>query len=443
MSEGEAGIGIGGLGTSKNDVSNSAFDLFSPIEIDTSITDSVEVHIRPITASNSSGPYEFVLPADPYFWTGAETFRLTGKVRLRKVVSGTTTNLGGSEDVSVINNFYHSLFRSVAIRLNSVDLNDPSQKWYPYKSYLETLLSYSQQTKSNRLKANCFAKDTAGAFDVLPTVDGSSAVTAETTNDGYKQRRSKFVASRWSYFAIPLHTDLTTLRRHIPPNIKIELNLERTSDAFLLMNPKAATTIKIVIDELVLHVRRFKPQKKIQNYFDAKLAKIGKCFLPIDRSLIKTYTVAQGTYDMSHYNLLTGPVLPDQVIVGVVSEVAYNGNIAKSPYNFQNMDISEISLVVNGKHEPDQPYKIDINRGDYIHLYDDFMVNSGVSNDDRDLWITPEDFIGGNFLVIFDRSFDKCNRYHRHPTDSGSIDINIKLRTATTATMVFILPIYL
>ena len=34
-----------------------------------------------------------------------------------------------------------------------------------------------------------------------------------------------------------------------------------------------------------------------------------------------------------------------------------------------------------------------------------------------------------------DRSKDKCNRYHRHPHDSGSIDINIRTKSNITDTV--------
>ena len=82
-----------------------------------------------------------------------------------------------------------------------------------------------------------------------------------------------------------------------------------------------------------------------------------------------------------------------------------------------------------------QAYKLDIANGDYIGLYTDFLLNTGIGNDDRDCGVDANDFVGGNFLLVFDRSKHKCNRYHRHPFDSGTIDINIRTRQNLPSTI--------
>jgi hypothetical protein len=73
-----------------------------------------------------------------------------------------------------------------------------------------------------------------------------------------------------------------------------------------------------------------------------------------------------------------------------------------------------------------------------MKVYSDFLLNTGIAGDDRDFGITQEDYLGGCFLLAFDRSMEKCNRFHRHPSDSGTIDINIRTRTnlPTTVTVV-------
>ena len=119
----------------------------------------------------------------------------------------------------------------------------------------------------------------------------------------------------------------------------------------------------------------------------------------------------------------------------MVDSTAHSGDIEKNPFNFKHYDCSEASIVVNGIHEPAEGFKIDINAGNYIDLYTDFLLNTGVDNEDRDLGINLEDYIGGNFFIVFDRSKDKCNRYHRHPHDSGSIDINIRTKSNITDTV--------
>ena len=321
--------------------------------------------------------------------------------------------------------------------MNGTELSDPGSNWYPYKAYLENLLSYSKSTKEGRLQANCFYKDTAEKFDSLTTVVAGTKTVSE--NDGFIKRKDAIKLSKWLYFCINLHTDLTTLRRYIPPNVKIEVNLQRTNDAFCLLSGTAtADTLKIHLDDIVLKVRRFTPAARITSYHNNTLARRGTCFLPVDRSFVKTYTVSLGRTDLSAYNLIKGSVLPDQVIIGMLEQDAYNGIYTKNPFNFKHFNPSEISLVVNGVHEPENGYKINIGDGDYMTMYNDFLENTGIATDDRDVWIDPIDYIGGNFLVAWDRTKDKCNRYHRHKIDSGSIDINIRLRESFAASIIVV-----
>ena len=102
---------------------------------------------------------------------------------------------------------------------------------------------------------------------------------------------------------------------------------------------------------------------------------------------------------MSHYNIITGHQLPEQIIIGMVNETAHTGDIEKNPFNFQHFDCSEASLVVNGIHEPAEPYKIDISAKNYVNLYSDFLLNTGISNEDRDFGLHEGDYLGGNFSL--------------------------------------------
>ena len=40
---------------------------------------------------------------------------------------------------------------------------------------------------------------------------------------------------------------------------------------------------------------------------------------------------------------------------------------------------------------------------------------------------------------MWDRSPDKCNRFHRHEMDSGAIDVNIKVNNSLTDTVTVII----
>ena len=103
----------------------------------------------------------------------------------------------------------------------------------------------------------------------------------------------------------------------------------------------------------------------------------------------------------------------------------------KKPFNFK-LDVREASLIVNGVNEPAELYKLHIGNKNTVDMFANFIENTGISTDDREFGISIEDYYGGSFLLAWDRTPDKCNRFHRHSMDSGSIDINLKLGTPLT-----------
>ena len=189
----DSGLGIGGLAISKDEVSSSAFDIFSPIEIENSILRANKLITRPIASTNSRGPFKFVLPSDPEKWTDCESFRLCGKVKIQDIVSGNLTDfVDDKNEISTVNNFFQSLFSSVSCTLNGVEVTDPSGNWYPYKAYLETLLSYSKSTKEGRFLSQCYYQDTNLQYDNLGSINSAGKTTTESLNKGYINRKAFF-----------------------------------------------------------------------------------------------------------------------------------------------------------------------------------------------------------------------------------------------------------
>ena len=202
-----------------------------------------------------------------------------------------------------------------------------------------------------------------------------------------------FEKSKWVYFCTNLHIDLSTLRKVIPPNVKITITLQRNSDEFCLLSPKTADDYKIELDGLKITLKKYIVSHAIEAMYENALKGEKKALLPMDRSLLKTYTKQTGTSDLSHYNIISGRQLPEQILVAIVDESAHRGNINKNPFNFKDFDLKEASLVVNGVHEPSELYRLDKTKGDIIDLYNSFLENTGVSaNEDREFGISLEDY---------------------------------------------------
>merc|ERR1711936_1161030 len=230
------------------------------------------------------------------------------------------TNLS-NEYVAPINNIFDSLWSSISIKLNGCEITDPSSKWYAYKAYFENHISYSSSCKENVLSYRGYYRDSAGKFDEV----GNLIAQTPSTNAGFLKRKELFASSQWVYFAINLHSDITTLRKYIPPGIQIELEFQRNVNKFCLLSDIHEDNYAIEIDDLRLKVDRIIPSEKIEDFYKKNIENKVSPRLPIDRSLLKIYIVNQGLFDLSEYNIISGNQLPDQVIVGIVDHDANMG----------------------------------------------------------------------------------------------------------------------
>ena len=318
----DAGSGIGGFSKNREELAASKFDLFSNIQIETGVKKLIPQTFRPISTSSSQGPYSFIIPSDPGKFTDVGSMRLHGKMRIKKQDSnGLITNLV-NDNVSTVNNIFNSLWASINTKLNGTEISDPTSSWYAYKSYLENHLSYSSSVKKKGLSFKGYVEDTHNELDNL---------SSDSKNEGFQKRKKMFAGSKWVYFCINLHIDITTFQGYLPPGIKIEIDLHRNTDAFCLLSDDTSTSFVIELDDIRLSVNRIISSGSVHNFYLQALKnnKTPKC--SIDRSLLKTYTVTKGRSELSEHNIITGNQLPEQVFVVIVDEDAHRGVIDKNP----------------------------------------------------------------------------------------------------------------
>ena len=151
-----------------------------------------------------------------------------------KVVRGVGTDLAADTPVASVNNWLHSsLFGQVDVYLNDT-LVTPSSNTYPFRAYVDTVLSYGVEAKNTQLTSQLWYKDTAGHMDAT-TVDGG--------NTGLIERRRNITESRIVEMMGRLHVDLFLQDRFLlnGVSVSVKIRLVRSKDAFSLM-AKTPTT---------------------------------------------------------------------------------------------------------------------------------------------------------------------------------------------------------
>ena len=220
----------------------SELDLFAVPPTQTSIEDGRWVVHQPLTSLDSGGPIEFVIPG-----TGDAYLDLVNTYLLirAKVVRGVGTDLAADTPVAPVNNWLHSLFSQVDVYLNDT-LVKPSSNTYPFRAYVDTVLSYGDEAKNTQLTSQLWYKDTAGHMDAT-NVDGG--------NTGLNERRRYIAESRIVEMMGRLHVDLFLQDRFLLNGVSVKIRLVRSKDAFSLMAGGENPDYKVQIVDAVLFAR--------------------------------------------------------------------------------------------------------------------------------------------------------------------------------------------
>jgi hypothetical protein len=108
------------------------------------------------SALTDQGPYEFTVS-----WAGDDYIDLANTYLFveAQIVDDDNTELDGGGDVGPVNLWMHSLSSDVSVSLNE-KLVSPPTSLYPYRAYIETLLSYAPAAKESQLTGVMWYMDT-------------------------------------------------------------------------------------------------------------------------------------------------------------------------------------------------------------------------------------------------------------------------------------------
>ena len=154
----------------------SELDLFTVPPTQTSVS-WVEYH--PISTITNTVPIEFDVSSSGEDYMDFANSYLYVRAKLQRANGA---NIEDGDEVGPVNNFLHSLFSQIDVSLNGT-LITSSTNTYPYRAYIENLLSYGPDAKESQLTAALFYKDKAGKMDAA----NPHAADADV-NTGLKKR---------------------------------------------------------------------------------------------------------------------------------------------------------------------------------------------------------------------------------------------------------------
>ena len=406
--------GLGGLILNKEEGLAHNFDLFSSNVVEKAMKKGYDQQIYPTTFNSSEGPFEFYIPGSNDYVFLPHT-RLYIKAQIVKAgENGGLVALTADEKYSVANLLPHTFFKQVDVEVGGVNTSSQDQL-YPYKAYLETLLSYGNvkscdDCDSGHLAAcSHYYMDKAGEFD---DIDG----------DGNTKRANLVKTSRTFDFCIPIHADVMQSVRALPPNIPLKIILTRNPDAFTIVGENDVD-YRIKLLSLKLYIRKIECDPMVTKDYHTSIQK-HPAMLPFTRSVMKKYLIAQNASNLSLSGLFRDHI-PRQIVMMLVKQTRVDGRKNENPFLFEPFGVNYINLKVDGQSYPPNPYQPDFERGLISRELRALFDNTGIHNSDSGFAVSREMFQNGYTLFAWDLTPDSCNGWHFHNAIGRGIDLEM------------------
>jgi hypothetical protein len=386
-------------------------DIFAVNPVQNSVTESVVSIHRPISILADSGPIEVVIPGTNDYFDLSNTILYLSF----KLVKTNGEKLTNNDIATVVNLPGHSLFEKISVSFNNKIVSNSTN--YAYKAYIESILNYSAEAKNGHLQSQIFFKDTSGHFDDIATEKEASK------NTGFTSRVKITNNSNEVEIITPLHIDVFNQPKYLIDNIDVSVKFyPQTSPEFYSL---ARTPCKISISDIYLMVRKVKINPLIVESHAKVLQQVSAKF-PINRTEIKTVTIAAGVNEKNIDNLYIG-TLPNRVIFGLVKSKSYNGDYSLNPYNFQHYNVSEIGVYFDNQPVAGHPLKFDYKLGKYALAYHSLMQGTGRHFSDAGISISHSEYKDGYCLYVFDLTVDQSSSSNYWSLEkAGCMGIHLK-----------------
>ena len=332
-----------------------------------------------------------------------------------RVKKADNNNLAAQEKVSIINYTGATLFKDIEVELNDKTITYAGSN-YAERAMMETLLSFGKDAGTSWLQAGLYYKDTAGKMDTAEPNPADGA----TTNDGLKKRAEFTANSKLVHTKAKLHLDIFNQPKPLINNVRMVLKLSRNPDKYVLMSPEEGAAYKVEIEKIYLNVRKVKvADDVIKNIIGESVP------YPITRVVQKEFTIPSGGKSFTENNLWDG-VLPTKVAFGLVLNTAHVGSYKENPFNYQNFDVSNVSLRENGQVIDGRPLTLDYENNQYLDGYWGLQRALDKRFRDEGSQISRSDYKNGYALYAFDLSPSQCADQFVDPIKKGKLTLELQ-----------------
>jgi len=241
-----------------------------------------------------------------------------------------------TKNVAPRNNILHTLFSSVALHINNVQISSAPEN-YCYKAYFTNVISYSQPAKNTHLKLQGYEDDTVGFFDSAdPLVNTGFAVRNVLFRKNFNAKKE--YRAEGAMFSGRLYHELSSCETGLPPNTKVRIVLTKNKDSFILQCPEDDDEkYQVKITNIFLTVPIAQLSQNVYDelsYLMSKKENTKPVTIQYRKFEVLPISVPKYKQDYQTGDLFTDGDLPCRIILAFVDAKARLGDYHKNPYYF-------------------------------------------------------------------------------------------------------------
>lgn len=177
-----------------------------------------------------------------------------------------------------------------------------------------------------------------------------------TKNLGLKIRYDKVKGSASIELMGKVHGDMLNQNKLLLNNVDLRVVFTVERPEFYIMEA-AAGTATVIFQEATMYLNHVTVSPTVMLQNEARLLKQPAVY-PYRRVEVKAYTIPSDQKSVSLDTVSTG-IMPNLLILAMLTNKAYTGSRTLNPYNFQHFRIRQFNVVASGRSIPLTPYSFD------------------------------------------------------------------------------------
>jgi len=399
----------------------SEVDLFSDVGYDMSIVNSYKTYYHPQNnLSDRGAPISFFIPGNDTHYNEYYDSAIHLRCKIVDGMKNPPADFTKEECAdktkfayAPINNLGHSMFESVVIKYKDNEITHKNS-YYPYRAYMEKLLSFGKQFLKTQGQLSMFYKTTN---------------ETDVTDPGWLSRCAETTESKEIEMLIRPHTELFNQTKFFIPGVDIRIDLHRASDTFCIQTTGTDRTLykpqlKILEAKLKIQKHALLPSVALNHI---KMWNSGNNVVYPQREVeMKTYAIPVGQLQHTNETMLTG-FLPDRIVLALVPSKNLHGTYDSNPFVFTNFNLSNITVSMNGENHVTETMDLDFKNNRFIEAYMSLYEGMGLANCDTCYDITTAQYFLGKTMFVYDF---RNVRDAFYPPRHGNISIRLRFKEA-------------